>query len=153
MKKNIVSLILGSMIILFALQSCEDENENETKISSYNSSESHNTGQDCMSCHKEGGSGEGVFTVAGTVYQSNQTTTYPEATVKLYSEANGTETLFASIEVDQRGNFYTTQQIAFGDGLYARVDGSSGTKYMVSSLTTGACSSCHGNSTDPIWVE
>src|SRR6478609_3866864 len=33
---------------------------------------SHNAGQDCMSCHKSGGGGasKGIFTVAGTVYQS-----------------------------------------------------------------------------------
>ena len=152
MKTTILNVLLGLTVILFAFQSCEDD-ENETKISSYTSSESHNTGQNCMNCHKEGGSGEGVFTAAGTIYQSDQSTTYPGATVKLYSEANGGGTLIANIAVDQKGNFYTTQQIAFGNGLYVQVEGNSGTKNMVSSITTGACNSCHGSNVDPVWVE
>lgn len=151
MKTTILNVLLGFIIILFAFQSCEDD-ENETKISSFTSSESHNTGQNCMNCHKEGGSGEGVFTTAGTVYQSNQTTTYPGATVKLYTEPDGGGTLIATIAADQRGNFYTTQSINFANGLYVQVEGL-GTKNMLTSITTGACNSCHGNQIDPIWTE
>jgi hypothetical protein len=54
--------------------------------------------------------------------------------------------------VDAFGNFYTTENIDFGNGLYASVEGNSSTKNMVSSITTGQCNSCHGISTDKIWT-
>ena len=137
---------------LIAFQSCEDEG-NETKISSYNSVENHKTGQDCMICHVSGGGGEGWFTVAGTVYNSWLTSVLPNATVILYTEANGTGDLVATIEVDEKGNFYTTKVIDFGTGLYTLVEGNTTTKIMCSSITSGKCNSCHGVSIDRIWVE
>lgn len=152
MKNRFLGILLVFLTVAFVFQSCEDE-ENETKISSYNSSESHNAGQNCMSCHTGGGSEEGVFTVAGTVYNNTLTSVFSGATVKLYSGSNGTGELIATIQVDENGNFYTTQAINFGTGLYATVEGNSATKNMISSLTTGACNSCHGVSVDRIWTE
>ena len=70
---------------------------------------SHNAGQDCMSCHKTGGTGRGVFTVAGTVYRSGggaQTA----ATVMIYPQ--GSTTAQATMTVDGLGNFWTTQTVA-----------------------------------------
>jgi len=79
-----------SLMITFVILSCEDENENATKISTYNDDESHKAGHNCMSCHTPGGEGEGWFEVAGTVYDSTLIDTYPNATVKFYSGPNGT---------------------------------------------------------------
>ena len=62
---------------------------------------SHNAGQDCMSCHKTGGSTTTVWSVAGTLYTS------PTGGV---GAAGGTLTnVFSNgntLTVDQCGNFY-----------------------------------------------
>src|SRR6478735_2875906 len=50
---------------------------------------SHNAGQDCMSCHKSGGGGKGIFTVAGTVYQ-NGGMPQTRATVSVYPVGSNT---------------------------------------------------------------
>lgn len=116
------------------------------KTSTFSSNESHNVGLNCMSCHTTGGPGEGLFTVAGTVYDQAGAV-MPKATIKLYSEANGAGTEVASVEVDTKGNFYTTATVDFGKGLYPAVIGTSGkAKYMVSSVTSGQCNDCHTSS-------
>lgn len=156
--KNKGWIWLAGMVLLFVFMACEDENESgensgETMISRFNETESHNAGQNCMNCHKQGGSGEGIFTVGGTIYNSARTAVYPNATVKLYTGPNGTGTLVKTIEVDGKGNFYTTETIAFGTGLYPTVTGTTGSvSAMGPSITTGQCYSCHGNSQGKITV-
>jgi hypothetical protein len=125
------------------------ENSGETKMSSYNSDESHNAGQNCMTCHISGKQGEGWFTTAGTVYNS-QNSPYPNATVKLFTGPDGSGSLKASIPVDKKGNFYTTQNIDFGSGLYVVVEGANSKRSMSSSISTGQCNKCHGSSTGKI---
>lgn len=147
------TLLALPLLIMIVLLSCENENENETKISTYNSSESHNAGQNCMNCHTSGGEGEGRFVVAGTVYDSQKTNTYPNATVRFYSGPDGTGDLVATLQVDNLGNFYSTEAINFGSGLFVSVQGETQTRYMPTSLTTGACNSCHGNNVGRIWTE
>jgi cytochrome c553 len=151
MRRNAITLLALFSLIMVVMLSCEKENE--TKISKYNSDDSHNVGLNCMTCHTQGGEGHGVFEVAGTVYESNRTTTYPNATVRLYSGPSGTGDLKYTIQVDALGNFYTTEGINFGSGLYASVEGNQQTHHMQSSITTGACNSCHGGQTGKIWTE
>ena len=155
MTKKVFIIITMMISTLLLFESCEkEENEgNELMNSSYNETESHNMGQDCMSCHKQGGDGEGWFVVAGTVYDSLKTSTYPNSTVKLYSGPNGTGTLVATIEVDGLGNFYSTNNIDFGSGLYTSARGNTTTKHMITSINTGNCNSCHGESVDRIWTK
>ena len=153
MKYKTLTLVLFTVIGLVSVQSCEKEEENETKISSYSSSESHNNGQNCMSCHVSGGEGESLFIAAGSVYDSTLTQPLANATVKLYSEPNGTGSLVATIEVDKNGNFYTTENIDFGAGLYPAVKGPTLTKYMGSKISNGQCNSCHGVTNDKIWTK
>lgn len=150
---------LGFIVcIAFVLISCETEDnddygETEVKISSYNDDDSHKNGQNCMSCHSSGGSGEGWFNVAGSVYDSSKINPYPNAVVKLYSEPNESGTLIKLIEVDGKGNFYTTERINFENELYVSVTDTNGnSKIMNSPISTGACNSCHGTSFDNIWV-
>lgn len=145
-------LALGFVILT---QSCDKIQElgNETKISEYNDDESHNAGDNCMICHLQGGDGEGWFNVAGTVYDESLASVYPNSTIHLFTEANGEGTLVYTIEVDAKGNFYTTEDIDFGSGLYVSVEGTEVTKYMLSPVTVGACSSCHGSSIDRVWVK
>ncbi len=140
-----------AVIFLFAVITACEKEENGVDSggmnSSYNDNESHNAGQNCMSCHSSGGKGEGTFTVAGTVYNASGSAVSPNATVKLYTGAGGTGSLVKTIEVDGKGNFYTTNSIDFGTGLYVTVTGKSGSvSAMSSSITTGQCNSCHNSS-------
>ncbi len=148
-----LKVILMMYILMFSIfVSCENEDddengENKDMSSSFNENESHNAGQNCMACHKSGGQGEGWFTTAGTVYNTMGTAVSPNATVKLYTGPNGTGSLVKTIEVDGKGNFYTTSSIDFGTGLYVTVTGKSGSvSTMSSSITTGQCNSCHDSS-------
>lgn len=111
-------------------------------------------GQNCMNCHRSGGQGEGWFNVAGTVYNATATQNVPNATVYLYTGPNGTGTLKYTVEVDAKGNFFTTEAIDFGTGLYPAIQGNTTTQYMSTSITTGACNSCHtGIATPRLWTE
>lgn len=153
--KNRKVIFLLSFLLFGFLISCdkEDEGENKDLSSRYSENESHNAGQNCMSCHKSGGPGERWFTVAGTVYNSSETAVYPNATVKLYTGPNGSGTLVKTIEVDGKGNFYSTADINFANGLNITVKGTTGNKNKRASLvTTGQCSSCYGSGTGKISV-
>ncbi|MCF8381408.1 MAG: hypothetical protein K9H49_17675 [Bacteroidales bacterium] len=151
MKIKVLKILILASMVLIAGQSCEKE-ENETKISSFNSDDSHRTGENCMNCHKAGGEGEGIFTVAGTVYDASQTSTLPNVTVKIYTASNASGSLVASIPADKYGNFYTTESVDFGNSLYTVVDGTTGPKYMLSAISGGACNSCHGSG-NRIWAK
>lgn len=152
MKKKISIVLTFLVSILIISQSCNKSGSSETNISSTGSNKSHNMGQNCMNCHISGGKGEGWFNVAGTVYKSDLSSTYANTTVKLYTGPNGTGTLKYTIQGDAKGNFYTTESIDFGNGLYPVVQGLSTANYMSSSITSGQCNSCHGVSTDKIWA-
>lgn len=136
---SVVALFSILMIAVIA-QSC---NKNETKISQANG-RSHNAGRNCMDCHHSGGEGEGWFTAAGTAYNATDSGIYRNAVVQLYTQPTGRGTLVATIYGDASGNFYTTSAIDFSAGLYPVIVGSTGTNYMHTLLTVGACNSCHG---------
>jgi len=153
MKNSWVILGFAAMASAMLIQSCESEGGDEVSISQYNGDESHNKGQNCMNCHKSGGEGEGWFNAAGTVYNAAFTASNPNTTVKLYTGPNGSGSLVKIIEVDGQGNFFTTENIDFGQGLYAAVQGATTTKYMGTTAASGQCNSCHGVSTDKIWTE
>lgn len=153
--KVITIVTVTATTAFFTLQSCDklDRGCGPTNISKNNEDESHNMGKNCMQCHTDGGRGKGCFYVAGTVYDSLLDATKPNGVVKLYSGPNGTGNLVATIEVDDKGNFFTTDVVSFDTPVYPSVTGTSGnTKYMGSSIQKGECNSCHNVSTDPIWV-
>lgn len=156
-----VSIFISTLFFSIVLiQSCSKEttssSENEgsgessTGASTSGTSKSHNMGLNCMNCHKAGGQGEGIFTAAGTVYNSAATATFPNATIKLYSGPNGTGTLLYTLSGDNLGNFYTSQVLNFATGIYPAVQGTTTTMYMSTSISTGQCNSCHGVSTGKI---
>jgi len=129
----------------------------ELKESRANGS-SHNAGRDCMSCHSRGGNreaaSEGVWTVGGTVYQTNTTRVLPGSTLELYTGPNETGVKVISLPVDKKGNAYSNKKINFGSGLYPVVIGPTGKKeMMISSINQGACNSCHNNGTPKITVD
>jgi cytochrome c553 len=151
---NKINFILSVILVaafVFGINACKKENAKV--ISSNSGTKSHNMGQNCLNCHKSGGEGKGVFKVAGTVYNAALNQTSSNGTVYLYSGSNGSGTLVATIEVDGKGNFFTTETVDFSSALYPVVMGSGQDKhYMGSSITDGACNSCHGVSTSKIWV-
>lgn len=149
--KKFCKILIAIAVIVIAFQSCEGD-DNETKISSYNSDDSHKNGQDCMECHVSGGSGEGWFTIAGSVAVSISSISPRQINIKLYTEPNGSGDLIAKIEVDEKGNFYTTKKYDFGGGLYALIEGNSSTQYMIAPINHGRCNTCHGI-TNLIWYE
>lgn len=158
MRRKLIVTVFSAIALFITVPSCKkesnaDENKNEPKISLYNNNESHNMGQNCMNCHKQNGSGDGLFNAAGTVYDSLKTSTFPNATIKLFTGPNGTGTLKYTLQVDAKGNFYTTDIIDFGTGLYPAAQGSSTTKFMSSVILQGQCNGCHGVSTDKIWTK
>jgi len=158
MKLNLIAVLL-LFVFALATQSCQKNTElsggegDNTNEGSFNGGTSHNMGKNCMNCHKSGGQGEGIFTVAGTVYDAQKTNTFSNATVKLFTGTNGTGTLKYTFQADTRGNFYTTGNVTFGSGLFPAVQGKSSTNYMSSAITTGQCNSCHGASQDRIWAQ
>lgn len=154
---NLIAIGILCWTILWGLNSCKknEEKGNEVvKISQSGLMESHNEGQDCMTCHREGGSGPGWFKVAGTVYDGTRSSPNPNGVVRLYTGPDGNGSLRATIEVDGKGNFYTTEDIEFWNGLYPTVTGTDGySMSMPAPITNGACNSCHGVTTLRIWDE
>jgi hypothetical protein len=54
------------------------------------------------------------------------------------------EDLILTVEVDARGNFYTTETINFENGLNVEAENPDGNiSQMTGPITTGACNSCH----------
>lgn len=111
-------------------------------------------GGNCMSCHGPNGGGSGCFTIGGTVFDSTLTLRNPYAYLQFYTGPNGTGQLVATLDADGSGNFYTTDVINFGNGLYpvivSKINGK--TLAMPSSTVNGACNSCHGISNAKIWI-
>lgn len=153
-KTMIAFLVVVTGTFALTLTSCERERGcGETNISSHGGDDSHNNGRNCFSCHTSGGEGEGCFNAAGTTYKSSGSAA-KNGTVKLYTGENSTGTLRATIEVDNLGNFYTTDDINFSGGLYPTIISATGNVYEMSdNITTGACNSCHGVSTDRLEID
>lgn len=121
--------------------------------SRYGGTESHNMGRNCQSCHLPDGPGEKCWAVAGTAYDSLSGATATQVTVRLYTQRNDSGELRLTLEGDALGNFYTSNDPGTGAGLYPSVTSASGhTSHMQGRISTGACNSCHGVSTDRIRV-
>lgn len=151
----ITALTLGGFLFFSACENDDDnEHENETEISENNDDDSHKNGQDCMGCHVNGGSGEGWFNVAGSVYKADGTTPNKNGKIMFYTEANEGGSLVKTIEVDALGNFYTTEDIGITMGLFPVFESENGNKKMMHTKATyGSCNSCHGVSQPAISVD
>ena len=153
MKMKSKRIFIGSLIaaasMIIVMQSCDDSKKGEcgqVNISQSGGDDSHNNGQNCMSCHVSGGTGEGCFVVAGSVYNSAGNSPQGSGVIRLYTGPNGTGTIAAELPGDSKGNFYTTESVNFGStGLYPSYTNNVGqTKYMGSFTGNGQCNSCHG---------
>lgn len=156
MKKvnGLLGVVLLGATVALSLNSCNGKYAcHEDNISAAGADDSHNKGQNCMVCHQAKGEGEGCFIAAGTVYDQNLLNTVSSGKVDFYTGPNETGTLKQTILIDSKGNFYTTADFS-PVGLYPVVTGPTGNKKeMGSALTSGACNSCHGSSTDNLWVD
>jgi len=143
--------LLGGVLMLGSCKkswACHEDN-----ISGAGDDDSHNKGMNCMQCHTASGDGEGCFNVAGTIYQTDLQNTVNSGKVELFTEPNGQGTLKYTIAIDSKGNFYTTANVDY-TGLYPKVTAPSGNSVsMGSALTSGACNSCHGQSTSKIGID
>lgn len=133
--------IIGLFIsVLILISACEKfgESDNESKNSRFSSNNSHENGVNCMNCHYSEGKGEGWFTLAGTINGS-----YQHSTIELYEHKDSLS--IQNIEVDQRGNFYTTKPIDYKNGLFVGVRSSTGLiVFKESKIFFGQCNLCHG---------
>lgn len=154
--KNRCFLIFGGFvlaIIAVIFTSCKHGCGGEGGTSAHNQNRSHNMGLDCMNCHSGTGNGSGCFAVAGTVYGANMQTELANATVYLYTQPDSTGVLIRTIEADSNGNFYDGKMDGLPGTYYAVVIAPNGhVAKMLEPITKGGCNSCHGKTTDHIWV-
>lgn len=120
----------------------------ETSISTYDEDESHEKGNNCMSCHYSAGYAEGIFTLAGSMYGNTN-----QADVELYT--NMDEAPIMTVQIDRLGNAYTTEPLDFTHGLYVAVKLSNGEReWMEDKIFNGSCNLCHGtNIEEPIELD
>lgn len=142
MRNNFVCSLI---IILFIITSCKKDNAGGgSKSSAYGGTESHNVGKACLGCHNTGGGNDFWWTVAGTVYKTGETDLNPNSAVYLFSGRQPDGKLLLTLQVDSKGNFYTTQNIDFSKGLFPAVKSISGdVRYMPDSAVSGNCNDCH----------
>ena len=106
---------------------------------------------DLIACNViiQGEKGKDVY-AAGSVQNAALTAPETSGQVEFYSGPNGTGSLVYTIPLDAKGNFYTTKIMGV-NGLYPAIKNATGTQFMGSSLTTGACNTCHGSSTGALY--
>lgn len=144
MNKIALALLLFLSLFFF---SCNRTDDNAVTLnSSHGLEESHRQGENCQSCHVSGGDAPGAFQAAGTIYQEGGSDlAFQNAVIEFYTEANGGGDLVKTIKGDFVGNFYSTDDINFTEGLYPAIrDGEGQMKYMPKQTFHGACNSCHG---------
>lgn len=145
-KANLV--LLAVVLFAFGIYSCEERGKDIPQISTFSSDESHYHGRNCVDCHYSEGSGYGWFTVAGSISGNPSQTT-----VELYTSPDGGGTRVGRIEVDRLGNFYTTDRIDFGSGLYVTVRSPGEVEHMEDKIIFGQCNLCHGSLEEPIEID
>lgn len=149
MYKSLLAILALSLII--GACSHYDEIQKNAKESIAGDDESHNSGQNCMSCHNQGNNEAvregGWWNIAGTAYQSGRVAR--EGSVELWTGPNRTGSLIYKLAIDDLGNFYTGKIVNFKGGAFPVLVDKNGNmnKAMQSSTLNGACNSCHGVST------
>jgi len=141
-------------VILFSgisLISCDNAKKN--LISQHGQSKSHKAGRECLECHRSGGSGSGNFALAGTVYQSDGISVYPNASIQIWTESMASGTILETIEVDAKGNFFTTDPIEINSGYFFAAVDNNLAAHMLAPVTNGACNDCHDSQNSRIILE
>ena len=146
--RSVLGIVATALVV--AMPSCK-HSKCEDGGSSSAGRDSHNAGADCQSCHLPDGEGEGCWTIGGTVYDNNGDHPSAAAQFRLFTAPLGKGSLKLQLEGDQDGNIYTSQDVAFGNGLFAAVINANGdTAFMSEAIRDGACNRCHGQSTEVI---
>lgn len=149
--------LIAILVLAFIVGSCShyDDIQKNAKESMAGDDESHNSGQNCMSCHNQGGNSEAVreggwWNIAGTAYQSGRVAR--DGSVELWTGPNRTGSLIYKLAIDELGNFYTGKIVNFKGGAFPILVDKNGniSKAMQSSTVNGSCNSCHGVSTSVI---
>ena len=152
MRTSFGIIMIFSMTFFF-IAGCKKDSSTSGSSSSHGSTSSGSMSGNCQQCHVSGGSGSGVFTLAGTVWTQNLSAKSPNGTIYLWSGPNGTGTKIATLEVDANGNFYTTSSILPAAGAYPQIVGTSGDiRNMPQLCTSGSCNGCHSATISKIWV-
>ncbi len=132
---------IGGICLILALGACQKFAPPDPSFqqSAHGDDESHYNGRNCMDCHYSAGYGEGWFSLAGSVYgQKNQ------SKIHLYNSDDLVNPIL-NLEVDDRGNVFTTQEIDFSSGLRVSVENSAGkVEWMDEPIFSGQCNLCHG---------
>ncbi|TKD01361.1 hypothetical protein [Polyangium fumosum] len=114
-------------------------------ISAHGEARSHNMGLNCMNCHQAHGPGKGRFTAAGTAIGPADVP-LAGGTVELRTAPNGQGDLVLALEIDDNGNFFSTEPLPFPDESlfpFVRAPGAGGTAFMPFPTISGACNVCH----------
>jgi cytochrome c553 len=146
-----IKYVFGFMLLSMFLIACShyDELTLNPKESKAGDDESHNPGEDCMSCHNKSGNeaaSEGWWTVAGTIFKTNGSA-QKSATIELWTKPNKQGTLIKRLVSDDKGNFYTDQILSIKAGVYPVVITAASERKMTSAFTGGSCNSCHNGTT------
>jgi len=154
MKKLLLTIgFIGLSLVVFL--GCKKSNSDSGIQSRHNGTTSHNNGEICTTCHQAGGSAsEYKWVMAGSVYNETGISMNPNGMIYLWTGVSGNGDLKATLEVDGKGNFFTTYSVIPSGSVYPQVINAAGTgvKNMPLPVTTGNCNGCHGVSTGKIWV-
>lgn len=117
---------------------CNTDNEDCTQSSCRGEGAEMLPGSDCLVCHKSGGGEAPPWTVGGTIFADIDGTAAADKVVIRVTDADG-KTI--EIESNRVGNFYSADRLT--PPFTAEVEANGTVKSMSSSITTGACGSCH----------
>lgn len=157
-KKSLALSAAFAFIFVFTNCSHYDEINNDPKESRAGDDESHESGNDCMSCHHKASdeASEYWFTVAGTVYTDNDALA-KSGEVQLWSQPDGKGTLIYTLPIDLKGNFYTNKIIDFKGGYFPYVKVNGNDEDMPEKITGNnmnmSCNACHGHNANGLNTE
>jgi hypothetical protein len=147
-----VSLVVGSVSVSGGCAGdpsgdepfVRDPSLNVELVSSSADARSHETFNNCMTCHSDNGDAPGLFTAAGSVILDDDSEPAVGALVRFFLDPTGEAT--ATIEVDQNGNFYTTAPLPIPEQeLFIQVESADGLRANAMPFPTRslACNVCH----------
>lgn len=148
-----ITVLLALAAIVLLGTRCQHGNCKDGSPSHHGGSRSHNVGRNCQQCHLADGPGEVCWAIGGTAYDSISGSTLANVTVRFYKSLTDSSASIFSLDGDDKGNFYTSQDPGLAAWLYPEVTAANGhTARMTQPINTGACNSCHGVSTAKITV-
>ncbi|MBF0277100.1 MAG: hypothetical protein HQM13_04890 [SAR324 cluster bacterium] len=130
----------------------DEENDSEYESDVNDDDESHHSGEDCMSCHQLGSSGnDEIFSVAGTVYDAlDGKKVLAGVSIGVLDYSGKLQTQLTS---DSKGNFYSKRPLSTPYMIimsYQNVEMS-----MIAKPSNGSCNECHNSedsSPSRVWI-